>query len=220
MPLLLRPATEADTARLGRIGRDAFRDTVSLVLFPPHLACKSPTGDPDVDEVQWRDDRSLQRMRDGNLTFVVVDAPDRGSEAGEIVGFSQWELPAPPNAAPAQANQVALPGSLDQEALQHLFTALDRESHRLLGPDGHSNMWYLMLLAIDPDQQRRGIGRMLAKHGIDLAAKVGKDVFLVATPEGKPLYQSLGFRQLGDSFDVLGTIYSAMLWSSEPRVTS
>jgi len=76
-----------------------------------------------------------------------------------------------------------------------------------------------MLLAIDPRQQRRGIGRMLAKHGLDLAAKEGRDAFLVATPEGKPLYQSLGFRELVDPYDVLGTTYSSMLWSVEGPVS-
>jgi hypothetical protein len=86
-------------------------------------------------------------MRDGNPTFVVVDAPEDGSEEGEIVGFSQWEVPPRPTETkatpktPAQANQVPVPASLDQEALQHLFSALDRETHRALGPEGHSNMW-------------------------------------------------------------------------------
>ncbi len=165
MPLLLRPAVEADTPRLARIGRDAFRDGVSRAFFPPHLASKSPTGDPDLDEVQWRDARSLQRMRDGNLTFVVVDAPEGDSEAGEIVGFSQWEVPArptetdPASKASAHANQVPMPASLDQEALQHLFSALDRESHRALGPEGHSNMWCKSFRCLGRTTTNKGVYR-------------------------------------------------------------
>ncbi len=76
-----------------------------------------------------------------------------------------------------------------------------------------------MLLAIDPTHQRRGVGRMLAQHGLDLAAKEGRDVFLIATPEGKPLYQSLGFRELVEPYDVLGTTYSSMSWSAAGPTT-
>lgn len=69
-----------------------------------------------------------------------------------------------------------------------------------------------MLLAIDPAQQRRGIGKILVRHGLELAAKDGKDVYLVATPAGRGLYQSLGFRTLGEATELCGTPHYSMLW--------
>lgn len=69
-----------------------------------------------------------------------------------------------------------------------------------------------MILAVDPTQQRRGIGRMLLQQGLDLAAQKGLDAFLVATPEGRGLYHSMGFRQIGESYELGGTPHYSMLW--------
>lgn len=145
MPLLLRAAQESDTPKLGIIGRDAFRDSLSRSLFPPHLASKSETGDPGLDEAQWRDVRVLRRMREGKPTFVVVDVTEGESEGENVVGFAQWELPscstAPASHAAAEAEKDALPASLDRDSLQELYAALETETKKALGPDGHSKMW-------------------------------------------------------------------------------
>jgi ribosomal protein S18 acetylase RimI-like enzyme len=72
----------------------------------------------------------------------------------------------------------------------------------------------LMVLAVDPNHQRRGIGRKLVRWGLEQAAAEDQKVFLIATPEGKPLYESLGFRVLGD-FDAAGLLHYSMLWKSD-----
>lgn len=69
-----------------------------------------------------------------------------------------------------------------------------------------------MLLGVDPKQQRRGIGRMLVQRGLDLAAQAGNDAFVIATPEGRGLYHSLGFRQVGDAYEMGGMLHYSMLW--------
>ncbi|KAL2127087.1 hypothetical protein VTI74DRAFT_11366 [Chaetomium olivicolor] len=216
MPLQLRAATEADSARIGCIGTDAFRPNpgVGRLLFPPHLEHKSRTGDSRLDEAEWRAARNLRRMRDGNPTFVVVDVPEDGSKPEEVVGFAQWQAPAESTALSElkEADNGPLPPSLDQEALREIFEVLNKETKKVLGPDGHSKMWYLMLLAIDPAYQRRGIGKMLMRHGLDLVAQAGKDAFLVATPEGRGLYQSVGFRHIGEPFNFANTPHYPMLW--------
>ncbi|KAK4149786.1 puromycin N-acetyltransferase [Chaetomidium leptoderma] len=222
MPLQLRPAQDADGAKLGLIGRDAFRDTLSRSFFPPHLYSKSETGDPSLDEAQWRAARTMRRMRDGKPTFVVVDVPEDGSGAEEVVGFAQWELPQatpPASEAVAEVDKDTLPGSLDQEKLIEMYAILEKETKRALGPDGHSKMWYLLLLAVDPTQYRRGIGRMLVQHGLDQAAKAGKDAFLVATPNGRGLYLSVGFCDMEEPFLLGGTPHYSMLWR-KPDSTS
>ncbi len=77
-----------------------------------------------------------------------------------------------------------------------------------------------MLLATDPTQQRRGIGKMLVKHGLELAAKDGKDVYLVATPAGRGLYRSLGFTEMGEAVELCGLLHSSMLWKPPGPVAS
>ena len=146
MPFVIRPAKEADAVRLGRIGRDAFRDSLSRSFFPPHLSSKSETGDPDLDEAQWRGERVLRRMREGKPAFVVVDVPEDGSDGEKVVGFAQWELPSPSTDASASepADEIEsdpLPASLDLERLREVFAKLEAEAKKALGPDGHSKIW-------------------------------------------------------------------------------
>jgi ribosomal protein S18 acetylase RimI-like enzyme len=69
-----------------------------------------------------------------------------------------------------------------------------------------------MSLAIDPAQQRRGIGKILVKYGLEQAAKAGMDAFLISTPAGQRLYQSLGFRNVGEPFMMCNTPHYSMLW--------
>ena len=93
MPLFLRPADEEDSPRIGRIGQAAFQHSLSQALFPTHLHSKSETGDPRLDEAHWRAARTTRRMREGKLTFVVVEGLGVNDSDAEVVGFSQWELP-------------------------------------------------------------------------------------------------------------------------------
>lgn len=68
----------------------------------------------------------------------------------------------------------------------------------------------LSYLVIDPKHQRQGIGRLLAKDGLDRAANQGKDVCLRATPEGRPLYLALGFEEICEQ-KVIGESQYAMV---------
>lgn len=64
--------------------------------------------------------------------------------------------------------------------------------------------WYLSLLAVDPDQQRRGIGTLLSKWGLDRATdeNVTRDpkspvaVALAASTKGMGLYRKMGFKDV------------------------
>lgn len=53
----------------------------------------------------------------------------------------------------------------------------------------------LGLVMVDPARQGRGIGRRLVERVLDDAA--GRSMKLLATEAGKPLYDSLGFKEIG-----------------------
>ena len=72
----------------------------------------------------------------------------------------------------------------------------------------------LIILSVDPDHQRRGVGKKLVRWGLEQAAAEGKEVFLIATHEGKPLYESFGFRVLGE-FETVGLVHYSMLWTPD-----
>ncbi|KAL2138586.1 hypothetical protein VTI28DRAFT_6531 [Corynascus sepedonium] len=212
MPLFLRPAREDDSVQIGWIGVKAFRDDVSRSAFPPHLHHKSKSGDPALDEVRWRAARNRKRMREGMPTYVVVDMPESEDSNGQVIGFIQWELPSltrPPSADGNGKDEEDLsPPSLDQEQLHEISKLTHDMTSSALGADGYN----LSSVAVDPSQHRRGIGRMLVRHGLDQAAKAGKDAFLIATEEGRGLYCVLGFHDVGKPVVRGRSVYYPMLW--------
>ena len=66
--------------------------------------------------------------------------------------------------------------------------------HRIRSSRSSPNrMLVLGLLCVHPDFQRQGIGKDLVQWGLRQAADLGLTVHLEASPEGLPLYRSLGF---------------------------
>ncbi|KAK1830647.1 puromycin N-acetyltransferase [Podospora conica] len=220
MPLLLRHATEADAPAMAAVASRAFRDTLSQILFPPRLRHLSQ----EDEEVPWRAMRTIKRMRDGKVTLVVVDKADGGDDAPEtVVGMAQWvrpvdkdaSAPPPPPAGGPPVAEEPVPATLDSEALDGFMKLLDEETVKVLGPDGSKHMWYLLVLTVDPDHHRRGVGGKLLRWGMEQAVAEGRQAFIHATPEGKHLYEKFGFKSLGN-FDVAGLRHDCMLWSPPP----
>jgi len=86
---------------------------------------------------------------------------------------------------------------------------------KFLGPGGIDEMWYLKILAIHPDYQRRGVGAKLLNWGLERARARGEKVYLEASRRGKGLYTKLGFEHVGDLTLRDGeteTIMPCMLW--------
>lgn len=73
----------------------------------------------------------------------------------------------------------------------------------------------LLVLTVDPNHHRRGIGGLLLRWGMEQAAAENRQAFIHATPEGKHLYEKFGFKSLS-SFDVAGLRHDCMLWSPPP----
>ncbi len=73
----------------------------------------------------------------------------------------------------------------------------------------------LSIIGVDPSYHRRGIGRVLVQWGLDTASAQGKQVFLAATPAGKFLYESMGFKPLGEPYELAGETpdHCSMLWT-------
>jgi ribosomal protein S18 acetylase RimI-like enzyme len=67
---------------------------------------------------------------------------------------------------------------------------------------------YLQRLAVDPDTEGRGIGRILVLDGLRWARDNGAEQAVVNTQVGNAralaLYESLGFRRLPEGLSVLG----------------
>lgn len=54
----------------------------------------------------------------------------------------------------------------------------------------------MYLLQTDPAYQRKGLGKLLLKHGLDLADSEGRKAYIEASEDGHPVYLKLGFRDV------------------------
>lgn len=63
-------------------------------------------------------------------------------------------------------------------------------------------------LAVDPAQQRRGIGKMLVQWGQDRADEEHKNVRFTSSEKGAKLYRSLGYEEIGSLEICKGTEYA------------
>ena len=96
-------------------------------------------------------------MREGKDTLVVVDIDTchDGRSGGEVVvGFAQWKRPWSVSSTKGEGlsdglgedegededENLSVPG-LDREALVSLEKLLDTETRKVLGPEGHKDMW-------------------------------------------------------------------------------
>jgi ribosomal protein S18 acetylase RimI-like enzyme len=118
----------------------------------------------------------------------------------------------------AEIDRRAFPAgwSLDVGGLAEAVSATPRSRVRVAGRPGLGYLvsgrsrrrGFLQRLAVDPEAQRRGIGRALVVDAIAWLAKDGVDEVLVNTQEGNEpalaLYQQLGFGRLPEHLLVLG----------------
>lgn len=52
-------------------------------------------------------------------------------------------------------------------------------------------------MAVNPNYQRRGIGSMMMQRICDEADQHGRSAYVLAAPEGVPLYTKFGFESIG-----------------------
>jgi GNAT superfamily N-acetyltransferase len=56
--------------------------------------------------------------------------------------------------------------------------------------------WYLEVVATRPEEQGKGAAGMLLRWGMQRADEERTEVYLEASPEGKPIYEHYGFKEV------------------------
>lgn len=87
----------------------------------------------------------------------------------------------------------------------------------------YAERWQMLALSVDPEWQRRGVGKMLMREVMEKAERDGLSVGTEATREGEGLYASLDFKvvkRIGGKFEEDGenedgSSLAVMVWEPE-----
>ncbi|KAF3771133.1 hypothetical protein M406DRAFT_32690 [Cryphonectria parasitica EP155] len=222
LKLHLRPATPADVPRMIEIFIAAFSPGPwSALLFPPNQR----TRPGQADETEWRVRvfRAQLEKPGHHHVLAVQQQGEQDSKQEVVVGWANWldtardtTVGMTPEEKRADLEKTwgsASPPGLDRTAWEEMGRqgeVVNEMAREALGVERLKESLELRYLMIDPIHQRKGAGRLLMQEYLDSAATEEKDVWLRATADGRPLYLSLGFKEVGQGL-VMGNLHFAMV---------
>jgi len=132
-----------------------------------------------------------EEMSDPCAHTLVITSPSTTSPTGEeIIAWGKWNAPSP---KPLSTGLPTWPAGADIKLANHFFGSLFHSQIRIMGAE--RKHWYLEVLATRPAWQGKGAAGKLMRWGLEKADEGGKDVYLEASPDGKPIYEHFGFRE-------------------------
>jgi GNAT superfamily N-acetyltransferase len=181
MTLTLRKATLADAAEMADIYFSAFEiDVISLLCFPRN----------NSKVYNWWYDMIVDEIADPCSHSLVVTTPANSSSRDEIIAWSKWNAPSPKH---LDTDLPKWPEGADVEVADHFFGNLFTRRKRIMGEKKH---WYLEMLATKPNWQGKGAAGKLMRWGLEKADADGLETYIEASPNGKPIYEHFGFREI------------------------
>ncbi|KAH6683874.1 acyl-CoA N-acyltransferase [Halenospora varia] len=180
MTFTLRKAKLTDAAHIVDIYLSAFTiDAISLLAFPR----STPT------TYNFWYDMIITELTHPHAHFYVVttSTPD---DPDYPVAFAKWEDPTAP--APT-LGLIEWPEGADTQIANHFFGSLFKRHAEIMEGKKH---WYLEILGTRPEYQGKGAAGRLLRWGIGKADEEGVEVYLEASPDGKPIYEYLGFEEV------------------------
>ncbi|KAH6603538.1 hypothetical protein Trco_008313 [Trichoderma cornu-damae] len=217
MSITIRKATEEEIPAVARLAGVVFHPTTDWItrqVFPLRL---QPKDIPDGESSQqWRRLRKTACFNTSNCAVIV--AIDTALN-NQIVGFAVWDLPMEaeePAVAPADPE---LPSDVtDLKVYAELQSILKEDNKATFGDRELKDVWHLDLIGVDPLQRRRGIGKALLTWGVQQATKAGRDCYLMATPQGRPLYEASGF-DIVRPLNMFGVMHHSMILRANKKAT-
>ncbi|KAJ5520949.1 Acyl-CoA N-acyltransferase [Penicillium fimorum] len=187
MSLEIYPATPADAPALTQVFYGAFRTDADRAMFP-----NTPDG------TEWWEkafDTAITRSIAGESNEIFFKVAE-GSESGPIAAFAKWKLLVSAADHDQHEDPIVWPPSSDKELCDRFFFGMEEQHVKWMGDRPH---YYLDILGVHPSYQGKGLGTKLLKWGLTRADAEGVEVYLAASPAGRPLYSKYGFREV-DTF--------------------
>lgn len=147
----------------------------------------------------------------------VSSTPNGAGEAkvedkGRIIGWAQWAVYETDQVVDKSVHEIVgarldldIP-ELRKEVAEPSWRMIQEGKRQILGVSpadrGHGKGVTLRRrvelegICVHPDYQRKGIARELLKWGTDEADRLGLDLYLEATEEGRPVYERAGFEAI------------------------
>ncbi|TVQ80272.1 MAG: N-acetyltransferase [Bradymonadales bacterium] len=143
------------------------------------------------------------------------------NESGPIKSFALWIDSEGADATPwemflnGQLGLFARFNPLHSLGLMHLSGHLQRIRREKCGDD----CLYLFLIGVDPNEQRKGLGRKLIEPVLAYTQHKGKKVVLeVQKPDNEAYYKRFGFKVVAEiKISSDGLISKTLVWSPEVR---
>ncbi|KAJ2990263.1 hypothetical protein NUW58_g3039 [Xylaria curta] len=181
MPLAVLPARICDIEAVYDVYFKAFEHQAVLrFLFPGGIDRKTHT---EGTKNMWNVDTN-------GYPIKCVD-----TDTGEIIGMACWDIfwkPSAESTWPKPEGAVWLEGK-DRETADAILVPIWNMHEKLFGEHKHI---YLPTIAVRPDHQRRGAGRLLMQWGITMAENLSLPIYLESTGPGNSLYEAMGFERL------------------------
>ncbi|ORY13540.1 hypothetical protein BCR34DRAFT_466339, partial [Clohesyomyces aquaticus] len=198
MPLLLAPIIPSDTLSWTKIRTLAY-------LGPTHkLIHQGPISQSSIHGVAESNKRELEKPHKWHWEIVdtsLCPGPDDPEDnGGRTIAVAVWSMKnvesdsAQPKSRDGDREDEEppfLPPEIRLEVLSALFTPLRDAQLEIMGGETP----YLMLnsLATHPEHRRKGAGKMLVRWGVEMADRLGVQVYLDSTSVARGLYERGGF---------------------------
>ncbi|KAF4820156.1 putative acyltransferase SID5 [Colletotrichum siamense] len=181
MPFVVLPALVEDIERIYDIQFAAFKDEpIMRFLYPNGVDRKLHT---EGTHEWWKQDQIGHPVK-------CVD-----TETGEIVGMAVWDIFWRPGEEHAFQRPEGIPWLTgdDKKKCERILMPMWDMRVQLFGKRRYI---YLSTIAVDPNRQRQGIGRVLMQWGADVADQLELPIYTEASDTGFSLYANVGFERL------------------------
>ncbi|KAM3071844.1 hypothetical protein ACMFMG_009701 [Clarireedia jacksonii] len=195
--LTLSPASTPDIPRLAAISTSAF--SINDAAFRIVWGRTAPgTHDAAITHLLIPPQSATRRTMKVELEGLIVGfalwylpAHMSGSEAANADESSNKTLDLRSDAKDVETSGWNPPERMNMEFFMQKITSFAEAKKR--DYDGERDMM-LDLCFVDPEYQKRGVGKMLLEWGMQKADEVDADIWLVSTPSAKAFYERAGWK--------------------------